>query len=162
MSIILPIDDVVLVTPPLAELTTLVVREPAGATRLGVLAVAGAHVGAVSAHLEPLTQEALVISRLQSYFSFRNLPQWSSRRKDVEHLLTRPIHDWSPRDDRESRRGRLEAQIVSAVRSHLAEQLGFLYLVAPVYQSQVNADTVGIAGDIRRCECGGLDNLSID
>ena len=91
-----------------------------------------------------------------------NLPQRSAHRKCVKHLLACPIHDGATRDDRKSRRGRLEAQIVSAVRSRLAEQLGFLYLVAPVYQSQVNADTVGIAGDIRCRECGGLDNLSVD
>ena len=53
-------------------------REPACATRLGVLTVAGAHVRAVSAYLEPLAQEALVISGRESLLRGRHLSQWMS------------------------------------------------------------------------------------
>ena len=151
-----------MVTPPLAELSALVVRKPARAAGARVLTVTGTHAGAIGAHLEPLAQETLVISRLQSYFSYRGLPQRSPHRKGLEHLPTRPVRDGSPRDDRESRNGGLEAQSVSVVRSRLAEQLGFLCLVAPVHQAQVHPDAVGVAGDIRRRKSGGLDNLSVD
>ena len=137
-------------------------REPEGTAGARVLPVAGAHVGAVGAHLEPLAQETLVISRLKSYFSVRCLPQRSPRREGGEHLLTRPVHDGSPRDDRESRHGGLEAHSMIVVRSCLAEQLGFLRLVAPVHQAQVHPDAVGVAGDIRRRKSGGLDDLSVD
>lgn len=136
--------------------------EPARAAGARVLLVAGTHVGTVGAHLEPLAQEALVISRLKSNFSVRDLPQRSPYRKGVEHLLTRPVHDGSPRDDHESRNGGLEAHSTIVVRSRLAEQLGFLRLIAPVHQAQVHPDTVGVASDIRRRKSGGLNNLSVN
>ena len=136
--------------------------EPAGTTRLSVLAVAGTHVGAVSAHFEPLTQEALVISRLESYFRFRDLPQRSALLKCVKHFPACPIHDGPPRDKREGCHGGLESQPVSTIRSCLTEQPLFLRLIVPIHQAQVHPDTISITGHIRRRECGRLNNLTPD
>ena len=96
-----PVDDVVLVAPPLAELAALEVWEPLGAADGGCVAGICVEAGVRAGDLEPLAQEASIVAGLQANLRFSDLTERLAVGEDLRHSARQPVGDSPSREGKQ-------------------------------------------------------------